>query len=110
MDINFYTREIRKFAIYQGGNTKSLQELMYLSLGAAGEVGEIANKVKKLYRDCDSAEARTKIQNEIGDVFWYLCRLTDALGAEPGQILMDNYNKLEDRLKRDVIHGNGDSR
>lgn len=109
MDIDYYTRQIRKFAIYPSASTGTLQELMYLGLGL-GEAGEIQGKIKKLYRDGDSIDSRKALQKEIGDCFWYLCRMSDALGIEPGQILMENYNKLEDRMDRGVLGGNGDDR
>jgi NTP pyrophosphatase (non-canonical NTP hydrolase) len=109
MDINYYTKEIRKFAIYPSASAGTLQELMYLGLGL-GEAGEIQGKIKKLYRDGDTVEARKLLEKEIGDCFWYLCRMADCLGIEPGTILMNNYNKLQDRMERGVIKGNGDER
>lgn len=109
MDIDYYTRMIRKFAVYPSSNTGTLQELMYLGLGL-GEAGEVQGKIKKLYRDGDTIEKREALKKEIGDCFWYLCRLCDTLGVEPGEVLMANYNKLEDRMNRGVISGNGDNR
>jgi len=110
MNLNIYAEQIQQFAKYQDANTGSLVELMYLTLGLTGEAGEIANKVKKLYRDCDDATKRTSIQKEIGDVFWYLTMICNALNVQPESVLDDNYAKLADRMIRGVISGSGDSR
>lgn len=109
MDINYYAREIKKFATYPSANTGTLMELMYLGNGL-GEVGEIQGKISKLHRDGDSVEARNKIAAEVGDAFWFLVQTCNALNVSPGQILMENYNKLEDRMDRGVLGGNGDDR
>ena len=73
-------------AIYPEAGSGSINELMYLSLGLVGEAGEVANKVKKLYRDGDSSEKREAIGAELGDVFWYIARLYDATGCSIGEV------------------------
>jgi len=87
MSMKEYQAFTRTTAIYPEANTGSTNELMYLSLGLAGESGEVANKIKKLYRDGDGAEKRLKIGAELGDVFWYAVRLQDALGFVSGMLL-----------------------
>lgn len=56
-------------------------KLIYLTLGINGEAGEIAEKVKKLIRDCGDGsgnvpaigfEQRLELKKELGDVIWYL--------------------------------------
>lgn len=46
-----YQAETVKTAIYPAAGTNSCEELMYLGLGLAGEAGEVASKISKLYRD-----------------------------------------------------------
>ena len=50
------------------------------------------------------------LAGEVGDVFWYLARLSDELELYLPAVLGNNVSKLEDRLSRDVIKGSGDER
>jgi predicted amidohydrolase len=50
----------------------------YCALAAVGEAGEIANKVKKVFRDDDgivTEERRLDLIEEAGDVLWYVVKL-----------------------------------
>ena len=87
--------------------------VQYTALGLAGEVGEICNEIKKVYRDDDgvvTAERRADLVDEFGDVFWYLARVTDELNIDMQDVLERNIAKLEDRLARDVLSGSGGNR
>lgn len=106
--VDNYQAAIGKFAVYEGAGTGSDGELMYLGLGLASEAGEVAGKIKKLYRDgvvCNEALAQ-----EIGDVFWYAAMLCRAIGYSASDVLAMNYEKLESRSQRDQIKGEGDAR
>ena len=90
-----------------------LIELMYCSLGLAGECGEILEKVKKCIRDKGgkvSEEDREAIEAEAGDCFWYLSVLTDILGIKGNDIAKSNLRKLQSRAQRGKISGSGDKR
>src|SRR5436190_20432898 len=53
------------------------QPLQYIALALAGEVGELANVVKKLERgDFDYAHAMSLLQDEVADVLIYLLKLS----------------------------------
>ena len=110
MTLDEYRDFARTTAIYPESLTGQVPELMYLSLGLAGEAGEVANNVKKLYRDGDDQARRDKLAAELGDVFWYLVRLTDALGLDPSAVVEANANKLASRKSRGVLSGDGDQR
>ena len=59
--------------------------LAYTSLGLAGEAGEIANKVKKIYRDNDgelTRQAQADLMDELGDVLWYVAALATEIGYD----------------------------
>ncbi len=87
--------------------------LVYCALGAAGEVGEVAGKIKKLYRDKKgevSAESRKELGKEIGDCIWYLSQMCSELDLDFSHIALGNLEKLADRKVRGVIEGNGDNR
>lgn len=83
------------------------------ALGLTGEAGELADKIKKVYRDkCGvfKQEEREAIAKELGDVLWYLTRLGATLGFSLEQIAAMNIEKLADRAKRGKIGGSGDER
>ncbi|MCZ2077881.1 MAG: HNH endonuclease [Bryobacterales bacterium] len=85
----------------------------YLTMGLAGEVGEVANKVKRIYRDHNGAvppELRNAIRDEISDCLWYTAMLCTELGLSLDEVAQANIDKLTSRKARGVIHGNGDSR
>lgn len=87
--------------------------LGYTVLGLTGEAGEIANKVKKIWRDNDgniSEEHEKMILDEAGDVLWYLSALCSTLDINLNDVAENNIKKLHDRLERNVISGSGDNR
>ena len=86
------------------------RELEYLSLGLAGEAGEIANKVKKIIRGDPHNPDDKEIALEIGDLLWYADRLCSCLGTSMENVIRSNMTKLEGRMKRGTIKGNGDGR
>lgn len=97
-------------AVYPDADEGRVLAVVYTALGLAGEAGEIANKAKKLLRDGDSFKLRNDIRDELGDVLWYLARLTDELGVELSNVAHNNREKLESRKDRGVIGGSGDNR
>lgn len=108
MHLNDYLDATNQTAIYPEAGTGSDLELYYLSLGLTSEAGEVAGKIKKLIRD-----GKLDIGNlayELGDCFWYLARLCDAIGYEPEDILTININKLLKRKENNTLTGSGDAR
>lgn len=91
-----------------GGET-----LLYPVLGLAGESGELANKVKKIYRDdvgVLSDVRRDEIADELSDCLWYLAEIATQLNFDLNDIAAGNLHKLADRASRGVIGGSGDER
>lgn len=88
-------------------------EAWYLALGMTGEAGEVADKVKKVYRDkggeFDDA-TREEIAHELGDCLWYLTNMATLMGYSIEDIARMNMEKITSRLKRGVLHGEGDYR
>lgn len=97
-------------AVYPHAGSGNIEELMYAALGLTGEAGEVSNKIKKLFRDGDSAEKRAELAKEIGDVMWYVARLARVLDINLEDVLAANQAKLESRKARGVLGGNGDNR
>lgn len=108
MQLNDYCEATNQVAIYPEAGTGSDLELYYLSLGLTSEAGEVAGKVKKLIRD--GTLNIGDLAYELGDCFWYLSRLCDAIGYEPEDILTININKLLKRKKNNTLTGSGDVR
>ena len=108
MTFDEYQAEARKTAIYP----KEFG-LGYVALGLSGEAGEVANKVKKVYRDGNgvlSLEDRHAIVEELGDLCWYCAMLCEELGVPFSAVAAGNVQKLADRAKRNTLHGAGDNR
>lgn len=109
MKLDEYQEKASKTAIYPKN-----YELIYPALGLAGEAGEVANKVKKFIRDGADQETfelkKLEIAKELGDVLWYIAALSNDLGVKLSAIAAGNLDKLEDRMKRNAISGDGDNR
>jgi NTP pyrophosphatase (non-canonical NTP hydrolase) len=86
---------------------------LYYVLGLCGESGEVAEKFKKLLRnkkgklDDDFLE---DITSELGDIMWYVSRLSFHLGLDMSEILDYNLEKLKSRKERGVLKSQGDKR
>lgn len=78
-------------------------------LGLFGETGEIAEKVKKYGRDGNKI-TRIEIGKEIGDVLYYLTRISEYFDLTLEEVATMNIEKLHDRQKREKISGSGDNR
>jgi NTP pyrophosphatase (non-canonical NTP hydrolase) len=86
---------------------------IYAALGLSGEAGEVADKIKKIWRDKNKQvndEDRQEIAQEIGDVLWYLSQLAEELGIDFDEVARLNLDKTHSRLQRGVLHGSGDNR
>lgn len=109
MDFNTYQSKALTTAI----NHDSPNEIFHLALGLAGETGEVMEKLKKAVRDNNAIitdETTDSIKKELGDVLWYIAVLSDYLGVDLQDIAESNLKKLQDRQKRGVLGGSGDSR
>lgn len=68
------------------------------ALAIAGEAGELANLVKKIYRgDFPLTEKRTDVLNEIADVMTYCDLLCTHLGATTADALMHKFDIVSER-------------
>ena len=109
MRISEYQELSRRTATYPGAG----DNIVYPTLGLAGEAGEVAEKVKKLLRDDDgvlSDERREALAGELGDVLWYVAQVATEAGLDLEEIAQGNLDKLLSRQQRGVLSGSGDSR
>jgi NTP pyrophosphatase (non-canonical NTP hydrolase) len=109
MDFNDYQTKSRGTAGYPAiGHT-----VIYPTLGLVNEAGEVAGKIKKVFRDKDgdiSEETREALKAELGDVLWYIAQVATELDLSLDDIAESNIAKLYDRLERGKIKGEGDNR
>ena len=107
------------FAVYQRESRKTWSlihtdhAIVYPTLGLANEAGEVAGKVKKIFRDRDgvvSPEDREALKYELGDVLWYLTQICTELDLTLEEVAAANIEKLFSRLERNTIRGDGDKR
>lgn len=110
MNLTFkqYSNKAQEFAIYN----RDLG-VYYLILGLCGETGEVADKLKKIYRDKGgliTEEDKKSIAYELGDVLWYLTNIANELGVSIEDIAKLNLTKLYKRKENGTIHGDGDNR
>ena len=113
MHMDHYQEKAETSAIYPGKGTGSASALAYVTLGLAGEAGEIANKVKKIMRDRGgdvSGDVQDDLANELGDVLWYVAMLATELGFDLSLIAARNLGKLSARAARGTLQGSGDNR
>ena len=99
MTLNQYAAKANAFATYN----KELGPY-YTILGLCGEAGEVANRLKKVYRDNDGAldkDATKELAFELGDVLWYLSQSASQLGLTLEQIAELNIAKLYKRQHPD---------
>lgn len=122
MDFDDYQAFTRTTAKYQDACPRPGERLLYCLMGLTGEVGETAEKLKKVYRrkgldglDTVAAEdlgssVRYLLKKELGDILWYLARLADEMGMSMSDVAQTNVDKLSDRKDRGVLHAEGDER
>jgi NTP pyrophosphatase (non-canonical NTP hydrolase) len=108
-DFDTYQKQCKKTAVYP----KIGKNFVYPVFGLLGESGEVAEKIKKIFRDDKgklSEEKRQEIAKELGDVMWYIAQLSTELGLKLSDVVKINLEKLASRSSRGKLHGSGDNR
>jgi len=109
MDFDEYQRKAKTTALYPPIG----EQFVYPVIGLAGEAGEIANKVKKIFRDKGGKldeQTREDIKKELGDVLWYISQVATDMGIRLDEVASSNIEKLASRMQRNQIKGSGDDR
>ncbi len=86
--------------------------LAYTSLGLAGEVGELCDKIKDRFDNNGQEESLNKddMIGELGDILWYVANVAKELDISLDEVAEKNIEKLFSRKERGVIAGDGDNR
>lgn len=71
------------------------RDFAIISLGLAGETGEVVELLKKFLRD--GRGVRDDLVLELGDVLHYLTRIGQVFGIDLMEMMMENRRKLEQR-------------
>ncbi len=108
-DFDSYQKACKKTAVYP----KIGKNFVYPVFGLVGETGEVAEKIKKLFRDHNgrlTKEYKLEIAKELGDVMWFISQLSTELGLKLSDVIKMNIEKFTSRKNRNKIHGSGDNR
>jgi len=89
--------------------TKGRERLVENTLGLVGESGEVAEKIKKLFRD-KGKFSDEDVLKELGDVLFYVVALSNTFGGNLKKTMEMNMAKLDDREQRGKLKGSGDNR
>lgn len=109
MDISEYQQKAKGTARYPVIG----HPVIYPTLGLTNEAGEVAGKIKKIFRDKAGVITdadRAALKAELGDVLWYLAQVASELDLSLQEIAEHNIAKLLDRKSRGAIQGDGDDR
>lgn len=113
MRLDDYQQDAMKTAVYPLRNSS----VLYPALGLCGEAGELAEKVKKAWRNtghmlvADYPEETVQdLCRELGDVLWYVAAVADELGIPLSLVAQVNLEKLAGRAERGTIKAEGDFR
>ncbi|MGB2964309.1 MAG: nucleoside triphosphate pyrophosphohydrolase family protein [Anaerolineales bacterium] len=79
-----------------GAGGEGEQRLIVSALGLAGEAGEFANLVKKMTAHGHPFNKQA-LEDELGDVLWYLAEAATAAGLNLEEIANQNVQKLSKR-------------
>jgi NTP pyrophosphatase (non-canonical NTP hydrolase) len=107
MEMNEYQERTSDTAVYPKD-----EALAYLTMGLAGEAGEVANKMKKVLRYSGglflTRDEEESIADELGDVLWYVAQLADRLGYSLYTVADKNLRKLAARQASGMLKEHGE--
>jgi NTP pyrophosphatase (non-canonical NTP hydrolase) len=75
------------------------REKEYLMIGLMNEAGEVGGAFKKEIRD--RVDNTDLIIDEMGDVLWYLQRLCDVYDIKLSELMVNNMDKLFNRMTKE---------
>ncbi|MEZ5834051.1 MAG: nucleoside triphosphate pyrophosphohydrolase family protein [Dongiaceae bacterium] len=100
MTLDEYAAWAGEVARIPAGGTMDRERLSYLALGLTGEAGEVADLIKKLLRDGDSAWRPERLAEELGDVIYSWSAMCAAIGRSPSDLLAASRAKIEAKLAK----------
>ena len=113
MEFNEYQEKAKKYDLAKATSDLKAPGFIEKVLGLTGEAGETADKFKKILRDKDGAmsdEDKGAVVKELGDVMWYVASIARYLDVPLSEVAKNNLEKLESRMERNRLRGEGDER
>lgn len=114
LTLDEYSKKALEVKLYEGINiSHEVAILSYLVLCLNEESSEISGKLKRIIRDKGciiSPEDRELLLKELGDVQWCVASLVDWFGFTWEELLETNLTKIQSRIKRGTLQGEGDKR
>lgn len=71
------------------------KEILTWGLGIAGEAGDVAGCIKKIFSHND--DQKNGVRENLGDTMWYVAMICDFFGWDLNDILKENITKLRKR-------------
>ena len=96
MDIKTYQNESVKFL---NNELSTREKVLNMCLGISGESGEVNDAIKKFMFQGHQINLYD-LEEELGDVCWYLVNLATLFNLDMESILERNYNKLSTRYPK----------
>jgi len=96
MTLDEYAREVAAVVGIEAGAPVTNDKLAYIALGLAGEAGEVADNVKKMFRD--GLDDLGPAADELGDVIFYWACLCTMAGRSPSDVLRQSAEKVHRKL------------
>lgn len=113
-----FTKSIASYnteVVLLGPNSDHYMPFLYPVLACAEEAGEVAGKLAKFVRKSASGEVdfeqlRQDMKKELGDLQYQVSEAARQFGFSLQDIIDGNVEKLQDRVARGVLIGEGDNR
>ncbi len=96
MDADTFQKNALKTMKNWGPLREDLNDIVYLALAINGEAGELAEVVKKSWRDGKPLD-REWLVDELGDILWYVAALAHTVGVSLSEVMERNVEKLRKR-------------
>ena len=97
--VNMNFEEYQKSALKTAGGFPEEERkfwTMITTLGLAGEAGEVADYIKKVFGHGHTLDAE-KLKKELGDVLWYVSDICSKFGFSLDEVAKLNVEKLKAR-------------
>jgi NTP pyrophosphatase (non-canonical NTP hydrolase) len=89
-------QEYQKLARRTCATTEPTETMKLTLIGMQGELGEIAEPIKKHLYSSHALDT-SHVEQEIGDLLWYLANLCNSVGIDIENAMQRNIEKLERR-------------
>lgn len=111
--MEFYEYDTMLKATMLNDSHEGISKLVFWTLGLQGEVGEVFEQIKRMYRDDNGVlteDREKKIVYELGDALYYIAAVARTLGYTLQEVADKNAKKLYSRKERGVLVGDGSDR